>query len=271
MRLYTASRLAERGVLRALSLALAALASLGTSAAYAANPDAAHYQRCVLQVAQNPTAALEAAKSWEAEAGGVPAGHCEALALLALKRPEEAAARLESLSMERSSFDDALRADLMAQAGNAWMVAGKADKALTDLGNAINRAGGGSISSNALAGFYSDRARAHLLRGEQTEAQSDLDHSIALSPSPLALTLHARLRRQARDGRGATADISRALALDPNFSEAILERGRLSASIGNIKAARADFLKVVMMEKQGGDVADAARQEIAAMDVKAQH
>ena len=239
------------------------------SAALAADEkaDAAHYQRCVLQVAQSPSAALEAAKSWQAEDGGAPAGHCEALALLALKRPTDAATRLEALAIAPGDYDGALRADLYAQAGNAWLVAEKPDKAIDALSSAIERAQNTSISSSALALYYSDRARAHLLRNERIEAQSDLDHSIALAPTALALTLHARVRREARDGKTAAADLSRALALDPNFAEAYLERGRLTAMTGNAKAARADFLKSAMMEKDG-DVADAARQEIQALDVK---
>ena len=253
------------------TLLSAGFLGLGISAAQAdTNADAAHYQRCVLQVAQNPSAALEAAKSWEAEAGGGPAGHCEALALLALKRPADAAARLEALAIAPGDYDVALRADLYAQAGNAWLVAEKPDKAIDALGSAINRASSTSIAASTLALYYSDRARAHLLRGERVEAQSDLDRSIALSPTALALTLHARVRREAKDGKGAAADLSRALALDPNFAEAFLERGRLSAMNGNTKAARADFLKVVMMEKDS-NVADAARQEIQALDVKGAH
>ncbi|MFZ1992253.1 MAG: hypothetical protein WAW96_21060 [Alphaproteobacteria bacterium] len=247
---------------------IAFFASLVGAAAIAApSSDAAHYQRCVLQVAQNPSAALEAAKSWEAEDGGGPAGHCEALALLALKRPADAATRLEALAIAPGDYDTALRADLYAQAGNAWLVAEKPDKAIDDLNAAIDRARSTSIGSAKLSLYYSDRARAHLLRGERVEAQGDLDHSIALAPTALALTLHARVRREAKDGKTAAADLSRALSLDPNFAEAYLERGRLSAANGNAKTARADFLKAAMMEKDG-NVADAARLEMQALDVR---
>lgn len=232
--------------------------------------DAAHYQRCVLQVAQNASAALEAAKSWEAEDGGAPAAHCEALALLALKRPGDAAARLEALAIAPGGYDGALRADLYAQAGNAWLIAEKPEKAIDDLTLAIDRASSASITSAQLSLYYSDRARAHLLRRERDDAETDLGHSIAFMPTPLALTLHARVRREVKDGKTAAADLSRALALDPNFGEAYLERGRLSASLGNAKTARADFLKAALLEKDS-DVADAARQEIQALDVKAAH
>lgn len=254
-------------VWRAFFLTAVLTSSAGAAFGAEISADAAHYQRCVLQVAQNPSAALEAAQSWEAQDGGGPAGHCEALALLALKRPDDAAVRLEALAIAPGDYDTSLRADLYAQAGNAWLVAGKPDKAMDDLSSAIARASEASIAANTLAIYYCDRARAQLLRNERVEALSDLDRSIALAPTALALTLHARLRRQAKDGRGATADLSRALALDPDFTEAILERGRLAAMNGDAKSARADFLKVVTMEKDG-DLADAARQEIAALDVK---
>ena len=251
-----------------LSAVFAAL--VGAAGAAEPNADAAHYQRCILQVAQNPSAALEAAKSWEAEDGGGPAGHCEALALLALKRPADAAARLEALAIAPGDYDTTLRADLFAQAGNAWLVAEKPDKAIDDLNAAIERAQSTRIGSAKFALYYSDRARARLLRDERVEAQGDLDHSIALMPTALALTLHARVRREAKDGKTAAVDLSRALVLDPNFAEAYLERGRLSAMNGNAKAARADFLKAAMMEKNG-NVADAARLEIQALDVKVTH
>ncbi len=257
----------SRMILRALFVL--PLIALGTAPALGAemSRDAAHYQRCILQVAQNPSAALEAAQSWEAQDGGGPAGHCEALALLALQRPGDAATRLEALAIAPGDYDGALRADLYAQAGNAWLIAQKPDKAIDDLTSAIGRASDAQITAAKLALYYCDRARAHLLRNERVEARSDLDHSIALSPTALALTLHARVLREARDGRGATADLSRALSLEPNFAEAILERGRLAAMNGDAKAARADFLKVVMMKKDS-DIADAARQEIQALDVK---
>lgn len=258
-----------RVIWRALLLLLSA-AELCPAFAAEMNADAAHYQRCVLQVSQNAAAALEAAKSWEAEDGGGPAGHCEALALIALKRPAEAATRLEALALAPGDYDASLRTDLFAQAGNAWLVAEKADKAIDDLTTAISRAADAHTPSINIALYYSDRARAHLLRGETTEAQSDLDRSIALSPTPVALTLHARIRREGKDGKGAMADLSRALALDPNFAEAILERGRLAAMNGDRKAARADYLKVLSIEK-ASDIADAAREEIAALDVRGAH
>lgn len=257
-------------ILRALILipvfAFGAGAALGADM----NADAAHYQRCVLQVAQNASAALEAAKSWEAEEGGGPAGHCEALALLALKQPADAATRLEALAIAPGDYDAVLRADLYAQAGNAWLLDEKPDKALDDLSTAIDRASNARPAANIMALYYCDRARAHLLRSERVEARSDLDHSIALSPTALALTLHAQVLREMKDGRGAIADLSRALLLDPNFTQAILERGRLAAMNGDVKTARADFLKVAMTEKEG-DLADAARQEIQALDVELAH
>jgi len=250
-----------------LILAILSLAILAAPRAHAEDSDAARYQRCVLQVAQNAQAALEAARSWSREGGGAPASHCEALAFLALGHAADGAAILQELAYGSAELTDTLKADLFDEAGNAWLVAEEPARAVSAFSSAIDLASAGNLPASASATYYSDRARALILFGNRKAARGDLDRSIALAPSAAALTLRARIKRETKDWAGAANDIARALALDANFAEAFLERGRLGVLQGNIKAARQDFLKAAMLQKDG-PITEEARREMEAMDVK---
>ena len=87
------------------------------------------YDACIAATEDDPEQAFEEAVSWRDEGGGGAAEHCVAMALLALGYAGEAAARLDALARENLGGTQEQRSELMIQAGEAWLLAGRANLA----------------------------------------------------------------------------------------------------------------------------------------------
>ncbi len=193
------------------------------------------YERCLNLADSNPRGAYEASIAWQADAGGGPAAHCSALALVGLKRYAEAAARLDALGRDPSVGDLVMRSQIMDQAGNAWLLAGKGDNAVASFTRALSY----SINDPDL---LSGRAQGYALNRNWKAADADLSAALAVSPSRLDLLV---LRASARSAQGmkvqARADIDRALTLKPDYADALLERGNMKFETGDTAGARTDW------------------------------
>ena len=97
--------------------------------ARAEGDESRRYGNCLAAAREQPGAALERAEAWQFEGGGDPARHCAAVALIGLDRPAEAARRLERLAKRTAPEDPRLGADLLAQAGQAWLLAEDLERA----------------------------------------------------------------------------------------------------------------------------------------------
>lgn len=129
------------------------------------------YQNCFSLANLNPVAGLGVATEWSKAKGGAPAEHCLAMALVELKRYPEAAARLDALG--RAPDMGPLRASVFDQAGNAWMLAGDAGKAVASFSAAL------ALSGND-ADLYADLARAQAMRKSWSEVEADLNAALAI-------------------------------------------------------------------------------------------
>ncbi len=88
--------------------------------------DHAHqYAACMTLARATPKDGFEKALAWSAQGGGQAARHCAAVALVGLGQYEEAAVRLERLAQEATAATAKLRPDLLAQSGQAWLMAGE--------------------------------------------------------------------------------------------------------------------------------------------------
>src|SRR5438094_1585894 len=105
--------------------------------ARAAPSGSAHYRRCLADSSANPAAALADAESWTKSGGAVPAEHCAALALIALKRYPEAGTRLDRIAAGSNSLSAEFRLALFDQAGNAWLLAGDGARAVQSFSGAL--------------------------------------------------------------------------------------------------------------------------------------
>lgn len=202
----------------------------------AATSSASRYQECVGAIAAAPESVLQLALAWQQEGGGAAAEHCVALALVALKRPGEAAVRLDHLAQTAIAKN---RASLFAQSGNAWLLAGQADKAEAALSSALAAAPGD-------VDVLIDRARARAMRKNWAGAESDLSQAYQLNNKrPDVLVLRASARSALGRKDQAKADIDAALAIDANFPDALLERGAMKMAAGDKSGARADWQQVL--------------------------
>lgn len=250
-----------KGGLGGLALLISGLIISPPAAAFQTDK-ADRYQRCIAQISYNAKAAMEAALAWRTESDDAPARHCLALALFAMGHAKEAALEFEKVATMRGTHDDNLRADILDQAGNAWIVAGDGARALADLEAAIELANLAQLPARTKALYQLDRARALMLLGQNTKARSALDSSIAQKPTPVAYTLRARIKREARDFSAASADIRWALKLDKDYAEAYFERGKMRLQQADSAAARDDFLQAALLSEADSPLQRAAQREI---------
>ena len=83
------------------------------------------YDACLKKADRHPDEALEMAMNALGEGEDAGAEHCAAVALVGLKQYGEAARRLDKLARKSSAGGAEARAQIMGQAGNAWLLAGQ--------------------------------------------------------------------------------------------------------------------------------------------------
>ncbi len=213
------------------------------------------YEDCMALARAVPDEALSAAEFWSRWGGGLAAGHCAAVALLELRRFVEAAEEMERLAGRAADEAPALRADLLAQAGQAWLLAGEVARARAAQSLALN------LAPDDVE-LLIDRSISFAAAGAYAQALSDLDRALDRAPERAdALVLRASARRHLNAPARAGADIARALALEPNNPEGLLERGLLRRLAGDAAGARADWERARDLAP-GTPTADAAQANI---------
>jgi len=227
----------------------------------AADADAATYNRCMTFARENPASARDLAADWQKRGGAHPADHCFAVALIGLKQYQEAATRLEALAQAMIHAPAALRAEVLGQAGQAWLLAGDAARAYAADGAALE------LCPND-ADLLTDRAEAAGSAGWFDKAVADLDRVLKANPSRLdALVYRASANRALDRLDPALTDIDIALKLAPDSVEALLERGNIRRLQGDIPGARQDWLRVAKLAPGSAEEA-AAKANIERLDVK---
>jgi tetratricopeptide (TPR) repeat protein len=211
--------------------------------------------RCLVLLRHDPEAAHAFATAWEREGGGEGAQHCAALAILALGDLHRAAERLEALAA-RSRAGNAARAAVFAQAAQAWLMAGDANRAFAATTLAL------TLTPDDTE-LLIDRAVALGSLGRFGEAVADLDRALVADPArPEALVFRAAAWRHLDRAEPARRDIERALALEPDNAEALLERGILRQLAGDSEGARMDWERAIELAPNT-PTADLAIQNLA--------
>jgi tetratricopeptide (TPR) repeat protein len=219
------------------------------------------YRNCFILAHQKPEEGWEQALAWQSLGGGEPARHCGAVALISLGKYEEAAQRLEALAAE-SRRVEAVRAEMLAQAGQAWLLAGKPERALAAQETALQMAPG---TPDLLLDKAVTLAQVHHYK----DAVAVLSEVLRRQPNRVeAMTLRASAHRYLDQIPLAKDDIARALVLDPGFPDALLERGMLRRLDDDRIGARQDWLKVLELSHPDSAAAESARKNIEMMDVK---
>jgi tetratricopeptide (TPR) repeat protein len=220
--------------------------------------EADHYARCMIDARKSPAVAADSASAWRAAGGGHPAEHCNAVALIGLGRYEEASKRLDALADAMTAPAD-LRAQILDQAGQAWLLAGKPARAESDLTLAL-----------ALApddpDLLTDRAEAFAGGKRYPEAVADLDRALTIDPGRAdALVFRAAAHRALGRLPAALQDVEAALRLAPNQPDALLERGNIRIMQNDEAGARADWRQVAIAAPRS-PAEKVAMQNLAKLD-----
>jgi len=233
---------------------MTALAQLGTD-------DLNAYRACFDQVATDPAEAFERAMIWRDQGGGNLARHCVAAALLALGQPAVAADRLEQLALNARNAAPAVRARVLSQAGQAWLAGRLPDRAHAALTMALEVA-------PDLPDLYVDRAVTLAAARNYWEAIDDLNRALDIQPRyGIALALRAAAYRFVDSFDLAMEDAEEAVRAAPGLPEAYLERGILRRLRGDAAGARADWLRVLVLEPDG-DAGETARANIERLELR---
>ena len=265
-------RLHKAGFL-ALVLVLIAplLAGLPLPAAAQVRADRERYEACVNKSGRAPRHALEEALEWRDRGGGVAAHHCAALALVELRRYSEAATRLEDIAHEIAGggavgLSPAMHAEILTQAGNAWLLAGEAGRAYPAFSDALGEV---EAYSRQEAELRIDRARALAGTGDYEGAVDDLTRAAQIAPLNAEVFVYRASARRALDLLDlARRDVETALNINPDNVHALLERGNLLRVAGDDDGARADWSKI-LAAAPGTPVADVARANIRRLELTA--
>lgn len=219
------------------------------------------YRACMQLTRLDPEEAFERALGWQDMGGGMPARHCEAVALMMLDHFGEAATRFEEIAQQMP--DDTppdIVSDILAHAGIAWMEAGDLDRAIAVQTAALD------LTPN-MPMILVDRSLVLAQQDRYWEAIDDLNRAIELDPyDPAALAMRASAYRYVEANDLAMDDANRALDLDPEHPEALLERGILHRLAENKDAARQDWLKLIEFH-DGRPAAEDARRNLELLDV----
>ncbi len=207
------------------------------------------YGECIKMARSEPLRALPAAEKWQAEGGGLGARHCVAIAMFRAGRHAQAAVQFEAIARDMGQDRPGLRAELWAQAGQAWMDAGQADKAAEAQSRALD------LKSQD-ADLWIDRGLSYAAMLIWPRAITDFDQALRLRPNDVeVLVLRAAAWRNARNPGQALADANRALGIAPDHSEALLERGFAYLARGDRPQATSDFNKVLRLVPPGSAAA----------------
>ena len=160
------------------------------------------------------------------------ADHCAALALIALDEPGEAATRLDILARRSDAGTLTERAKLLAEAGNAWLLASQPANAEVALSAALKL-------TPRDPELWTDRARARAAQMNWDDAEQDLSNALTFDAAkPEVFVLRAAARKAQGNSVGYKFDVDAALALDPTYPEALVERGIMKQEAGDVPGAR---------------------------------
>lgn len=222
------------------------------------------YDSCILLTNSHPDQALELASKWGAIGGGEGAQHCRALALIGLNDFGQGALELEQLA-QKSKGTIGLRANLLEQAGQAWLMQGEPTHAYN-----AQTAGLKLVTPDMpqYVRLLVDRAATLAEGAKFKEAIVDLDAALKQKPdSADALAFRATARRNLKENDLALADAEAAVKADPRNVNARLERANIYKLLGRINDARRDWVLIPQLAPDS-DAAKAARADMERADIK---
>lgn len=211
--------------------------------------DEARFDECLEQSRADPATAIGTASEWAGEAVGETAAYpqqCLGHAYTSLLRWPAAERAFLTAREALGEGQQEWRARLAIQAANAALAEARSDAALFDLTLAERDLAGSDPGIAAM--IETDRARALVLAGRESEAVAALEKARTLDPqSPNAWLLSATLARRLGQLAEAQAFIEAAARLAPNYPEIGVEAGVIAMLAGDEAAARASWQSVIAL------------------------
>jgi hypothetical protein len=235
----------------------------GALAAFVPPALAGRYAQCLATAQTDPAAAQAEGRSWLTSGGGAYARECIAFAQGRSGAWADAAASFEGAA-GLAGDDLPTTARLLAQAGNAALLAGDSKAALTLFDRALARPLPETLATGEI---HLDRARARVAAADLAGGRRDMDVAVDLARSdPLVWLLSATLARRMDDLVLARAHIGEAARRAPDDARVALEEGVIAALAQEDGTARAAFARAQRLAPVG-PVATAARDYLAQLDV----
>jgi tetratricopeptide (TPR) repeat protein len=203
---------------------------------------ARQYADCMSLAQSEPEKALKTARAWERKAGGAPADHCAAVALVGLGHYKEAADAMEKLAADELKDRKDLAISLYGQAAQAWALANDNGRAVKAETAAI-----GLAPDNP--DLLVDRGILLASTGKYFDAIDDFSkaHDMVGNRADI-LIFRATAYRMLKSFDLASDDIERAIQLQPRDADAYLERGIIRMLQKNVDGAKADWQQVVALD-----------------------
>lgn len=235
------------------ALWLVALFATDAAAQRAANGDLELlHDRCVAFAQAHPKDGLERAKTWREQGGGFYADHCIAMALFQLHDFAQAAQIFEQLATATLGAPPQQRAQMLDQAGQAWLAARQPAQAKAAFDAAIALNGDN-------ADLRIDRAEAFADMQQYWDAIDDLNRATEIAPERAEAYIYRGSAYRHVDSRDlALDDVQHGLSLSPNSTMGLLERGILRRLAGDIAGARQDWQRVVELAPDSAEGSAAA-------------
>lgn len=210
---------------------------------------AARFQGCIDAALESPEQGVAFADKWRMEGGNFYARHCMGFAYARAERWAPAIVALEQAAEEAERHGEmAQSARLWAQAGNAALAGGDANKAKADFDAALARGLPDGIEKGEA---HLDRARALVALNDNKGARESLDIALDQAASdPLAWLLSATLARRMGEMPLAQAHIARAVKLSPDDASVALEEGNIAVLTGHADIARSAWERAVQLSPE---------------------
>lgn len=209
------------------------------------------YANCVRDVSIDAKRGYDTASRWRSEGGSnnniAGAMHCEALALSSLGAYSSAAKLLMRIANLPETKNQKQKADLLVQAGHAFLLARKPEQALKAFSSGLDHV---DLETSPLqAGeLHMGRARARGMDEDWVAAISELNIVLASMPQyDEALLVRSSMHRAAGDLSSAASDLANYLTLWPNDPPGLLERAFLRGDVLDFAGAKRDFERVVSL------------------------
>ncbi len=180
------------------------------------------YSDCITLVNADLDLGRVAAQQWVGEGGGAEARHCLAIADLKAGFPKLAALSLEDIAQRKDAGDDYVRARLLVQAAEAWLIANETAQAQAALDEAMALTPDSGELYLTAAKIYAAEERWQ----EVITAVNFAEDSGFISAG--AFVLRGRARYVYGAFENAANDVVGALSIEPTNIDALVLRGDLA-------------------------------------------